>query len=771
MKAAKPVLLFAVCTILAFSLIIFCDRIQPSLQDDNTATRPDTAPTTPADPLNYYATAAEDLRSAGNLSYCYTFNRSRTAGNETYCESRSGSALYSGLNTNEPEALLLEDVTYDSYNAHFTEAYRNGRAYAQVRGSSFVCDLTADAFLSRQVPAVLLDHTLYSQVQAEGLTYSFFGARALESWVDPTGQAALISAAGTATMDADGRILLATYEAEYMLGTVRYRLSVSVDLTAQPEATAPEFPENCAVISDLEILRMMLQAVNGVYSTDSVTSDFTETIQFGLLQETRSTTGSYCFHDSGADFLARLVYENVRTAVGGTTTSSQNNIFRDGQYLCSINGDEPFIDGSYNADNLRVLCEDSILSSMITPEYISGAQITDNGDFWVISFDGNDAYIQHLGGKIDAAMGLNVSLDLQSESCSTETAGGYLIVNRYTGLPVAMGLSLERTHVINGVSFSMAFHRDQSLTLSCPDAFETITGEAPEPTQTATITPPFFRVTGENGQQMWLMGTLDVGDDRTCNLPQQILDALAGSDALAVEYDPEDFTAAVSSDPALLEQLLALYCYGDGTTAEHLPEDLYARLYPFMLATGLNSTGSNRLTPMVWAGRIENLYLSQSYCLSAMDSCEARLLALAREKSMPIYQMESGLDRARTLTGLSEELQIRILRYLLEQGIIAYNSDALLEYTLWCSGDLEGLSQQLTAATSGLSDEDQAFFDAYDQAFLSGRTELMCSTAVGYLESGETVFFCVSTSNLLGEAGLPEALRAAGYTVEAVSYQ
>ena len=46
----------------------------------------------------------------------------------------------------------------------------------------------------------------------------------------------------------------------------------------------------------------------------------------------------------------------------------------------------------------------------------------------------------------------------------------------------------------------------------------------------------------------------------------------------------------------------------------------------------------------------------------------------------------------------------------------------------------------------------------------------MLETAKEYLSSGKTVFFAVGLAHLLGDTGLVEALREAGYTVTLVEY-
>ncbi len=483
MKTAKPILLLVICTCLALGLIIFCGRALPEAPDSNAATTsvPTTAVPAPEAPTYSYSSAAAQLLAAPDLAYSYTCTQTRTVGDEVFSEERTGTARYTDAHTENMEALVQEDVAYGSYSTHFTESYQSGRAYSQVRGASFVCDMSGDDFLVRQIPAVLLEESLYGQVtySEDRLIIDFSEPSALESWADPTGRAEMVSATGHVHLNRDGSLSTAAYRAEYRLGTVIYKLDVSVEISGEAfDLEQPEYPEDCPVISDLEIPRYMLRTVDGVYSSLSTSAEYAEAVYVGALQESISKTGGYHTSGTGERFAANLQHQQIRSNSGGSySTESQNNIFQDGQYRCTVNGGEAFIDASFTAERIRALCEDSVLSSMITLEHIAGAELTDEGDTLTVTFEGNTAFTEYFSGNIYAIFGFEISLDILADACQTNHATGYLTIDRNSGLPIAMGLSMDRTHVINGVSYALTYQRDQSLALASPDAQEHIHGK------------------------------------------------------------------------------------------------------------------------------------------------------------------------------------------------------------------------------------------------------------------------------------------------------
>lgn len=782
MKTAKSIILLLVCTCLALGLIIHHGQslAAPEPGDATVSTEPTVESAAPGnqtpEPVRQYAAAKKAVLSASELTLSYTYTQSRTVGEETYLEQRTGTAGYTGKNSEALEALISEDVTYGSYNVHCTESYIDSKAYTQIRGTSFACEMTADAFQARQLPAALINEALYQEMtySEDGLEFQFSKPSYLESWLNTSGEAVLIAANGTVTLDNNGNMVQTAYHAEYSLGTATYTVDVAVAITASADLTdaQPEYPESCSLVADLEIPRHLLRTVGNVYTARAMTTEYSDALYFGLLQQTRTENRVVCTYGSDENFAASLSSQITQSnSTGSSSVLTQVSTFLNGQYSSSVNGSDAVTDPNATAENVRILCEDTILSSLIPLEYIGSAQITDTGDFLYIHFTGNDAYIQYFSGMIYAMYQYQTSLDTLADSCSTEAAESYLIINKYTGLPTAMGMDLRRTHVFDGVTYSMAYQLDQALTLSCPNAYENITGESNTEPANESITPLFYQITGGDGRQLWLLGTMDVGDSRATALPTQILDALTGADALAVEYDADAFAAAVAADPALQSQLAEAYYNTNSTTADLVSKELYERMYPLMLATGGCNASSNYLKPVIWESKIEDLFLTQSYGLTAASGCDRALLRMASEQALPVYQIESGLSRLHLLTGFSKQLQSLMLERLLDQGMVNYYDRLLQEYELWCLGDAAGLEALLAIRTEGMTEAQLALYEEYYKAMYTDRTNLMYQTVEGYLNSGETVFCAVDFANLLGDDGLIAALTDAGYTVEQVSFE
>jgi uncharacterized protein YbaP (TraB family) len=375
-------------------------------------------------------------------------------------------------------------------------------------------------------------------------------------------------------------------------------------------------------------------------------------------------------------------------------------------------------------------------------------------------------------------------------------------VDKYTLLPTSCGYLYEGCHTIEGYDCLLIEQLDQSFDLASLTSHDSIYEEpAPDIQPEETPTPLFYHVTGPNGQEMWLFGTIHVGDDRTAYLPQEIYDALTSSVALAVECDTEGFNDAVEEDEDLRDQVSALYFYDDGTIADHIDtDDLHEDAVKVMKATGSYFYNSEYLKASMWSSSIDNYYLAQAHQLVSEKGLESRLEKIAEENDIPLWEVESSLFQLQMLTGYSDYLQeFQLYSSVYSHGKEAWESVAEL-YDLWCAGDEAALMEEMKREAWAFTEEDleetedmteedledlkyirdnmesinaelEKIYHEYVKAMESDRNAGMLEVAKGYLESGKTVFFAVGLAHLIAEDGLVFTLRDAGYTVELVQYK
>ena len=282
------------------------------------------------------------------------------------------------------------------------------------------------------------------------------------------------------------------------------------------------------------------------------------------------------------------------------------------------------------------------------------------------------------------------------------------------------------------------------------------------------VTPLFWHITGKNGGELWLLGTIHVGDTRTENLPWQITTALEAADALAVECDVQ----AAMDDMDLMVGLSMMMMYSDGTTiSDHIPADLYENARQRLTDLGLYAGYCDYLQPMAWESLISETYAAQAG-LDSEAGVDMRLLAMAKEEGLEIREVESGTEQYELLFGFSDALQAMLLRETVDYDPEAYQAELARLLDAWCAGDEAALREMALGdgSAEGMTEEDLALYTDYYEAIYTSRNAGMAETAISYLESGDKVFFAVGTAHMLGDDGIIAALEAAGYTVEQIPY-
>lgn len=755
---------------------------------DETPTQP-TQNTTPSDTTEHTEAATPDYAAvyraartaaegASDITLTFTWEQNRTVAGETYRSTSTGSAVYTAYGTDEMQALVCEDLAFGTYEVPYYSSYLSGQGYCRVENCNFRCDMTAEEFLKTQLPVVVLNESNYAaysvQVNEDSLYYTFTDALQLENWAQTNASMTLILAHGTAELGSEGNLIRSTYHAEYDYGGVTYTLDVAVEIDT---ATAPDFsgqpvyPEDCAVLNDIQIPRLLIQVVGDLFDTENLTANYTDALYCEAFDVIRIQSGSCNAYGSANDMIAEITTQvSVIDYTDTAVTNSQTISYANGLYSYATNNSDPVTVAGITADDVRIYCEDTILTTLFSLSSISKAEITETDGFLYIEFTGSDEYSDSICSNIYSIFGLD--LDNYAESYETTSAGGYLALNRWTGLPTAMGQYLQRNHTISGVPFRLTYQLDQALELPSQTALQTLTGESDAESPPAeTAAPLFYHVTGEDGQEMWLLGTIHLGDERTGFLPDQIMNAFNAADALAVEFNTLTFNDTLLSDSTLQAELTSAYYYTDGSTAQsHLDDELADQLTMLMRISGYNDINGPYRKVSIWNSLLEDFYLAQGCSLKSDKGVDSRLLSWAMSQGKTVYEIESGISQIQMLTGFSDELQQLLLQELLSSGLTGYCSEVQELYELWCSGNEEALTSYLITDTSEMTDEELALWEEYNKAMYTDRNKVMLKAAKSYLKSEETVFYAVGLAHLLGEGGLVQALRDAGYTVELVTY-
>ena len=729
-----------------------------------------------------YAAAKVGVENAADLKLRITVEKTTQAGPNTYLETSHQVLSYQGRGTGSQRMLLSEAVIYGDgyYTGTYQDVYADGTLYSLVDGETrLACAADAAAVEAQLTPAVLLDAALYGSMerQEENGRYviTFTQPTGAETWALPEG-AEFVEASGCAEVNADGSLYRTSYTVSYNYGAARITENYSVlpDL----ESTAIEVPSDAAqyaTVNDLEAVRMSQRAVGMLMQVPAFSSTTTETLvsMAGALSrtETKSLKASL---ENGMLVEVDTNATLTNLTDGETDTYTLEEKFW-GEYSYVEDGGEKQKDDSVDAYTMYEYTMETLMDSMVALDYWKSAEITDAGDLMLLELKYNDQLAADLrADTCQALLGDAKALDEYSTATAVTEVSGYLSLDKYTGLPLAASYTYTGTDVIEDQSFAIAAQSVQSYITPDDSVYYAITGdtlEVEEPAQKAA--PLLYKVTGADGQKMYLMGTIHVGDNRTAYLPQELYQALEESAALAVEFDLYAFEEKAQTSEAVQQAVASSYYYTDGTTVvDHADVSLLEEAEKAMKATGNYSSSLAYMKPAFWAQSLENTYLRQGYSLSGSQGADRRLLQWADENDMMIVDIESGEEQLAMMGNYSDGLQEMLLEAALSYEPGEYWQEVAELYEMWCQGDEGALRERLndTSDYDAMSEDEKALYEEYHMAMIHDRNEGMLEEAKGYLESGHTIFFAVGLAHLLQDNGLVDGLRDAGYTVQTVLY-
>ena len=302
-------------------------------------------------------------------------------------------------------------------------------------------------------------------------------------------------------------------------------------------------------------------------------------------------------------------------------------------------------------------------------------------------------------------------------------------------------------------------------------ATEKATEESKTPTnevQGEGSTPLLYKVSDQNGNVLWLFGSIHVGIESFYPLPSYVEEAFESSDAVAAEIDILSF----EKDLQLQTQAITALIYNDGSTiSDHISEDLYNRGVEILKEYDSYSQFLDYYCPVLWSSMIDT-FLIEELGGNPDLGIDRHILVKADECGKEIREVESAAFQYQLMADYSPELQ----KILLEQSIEMYNDkktakkdlDKML--SLWASGDATAFAEYLKSSdTESFTDEETLLYEEYNKAMITDRNISMTDYAEEALLSGDEVFICVGAAHIVGEGAMADLLTERGYTVECIT--
>jgi uncharacterized protein YbaP (TraB family) len=268
-------------------------------------------------------------------------------------------------------------------------------------------------------------------------------------------------------------------------------------------------------------------------------------------------------------------------------------------------------------------------------------------------------------------------------------------------------------------------------------------------------TPLLFEVRSATNT-IYLLGTVHVGSRQMYPLGNAVDEAFAHSRVLALEIDPNDREGVLASIQG------SLYRPPD-TLRNHIPPELLAELQAVLPRVGLPIEYAQTMKPHLLAIAMTMMEIARLGYDPAMG-IEPYLAARAKERGMPLVQLESAAEQMGLFDLFSEPTQTAVLAHTVRsiaQGELAGELDALL--AAWSAGDAERLLEVIEHESAdlppGMGEELQDLLYTRRNRGMAAKIETMLAGDVPH-------FVAVGAGHLLTDSGVVALLRERGFAVK-----
>lgn len=483
MKNPQRITAIGMCALLAVTVIglIISSLVGRGIRSDGPSATSNT--TLQFSPAQLYQQEADAISQLKELSLKVSVSTEMTVGEETFSERSEQSLLYKGIGTGSMTALMDESLTIGDYGVFNSESYADNTLYLTVGGGSFCAPITEEDFCKRYTPAILFDTTQYENITAseEGsiTVLSFDTPSSGETWALPQG-ASFRNASGLATLDQDNKLTMSTYDITYTLGSVEFKKHIQITIFTDPVSIPSRADTDYTQIEHPDAPLMLEKACGYLMQSQSVTANIKDMIICDAFGDNRTQEIHLDMYGRDSKFMTKMELSSllVNSSRGGEETKkNEQMLFRNGEYSITIDNGTPQINTNVTAQDMRVSCQDLLVSTILLPRYIAGTKLLDSGNSYQVYFSATDALAQTMcRSACDILYHDSELLISLSSSGKINNLGAYIEVDKYTGLPIASGIFYNGTYTIDDHSYQLHYQTDQTYNAVSTTAYDSITG-------------------------------------------------------------------------------------------------------------------------------------------------------------------------------------------------------------------------------------------------------------------------------------------------------
>ena len=737
----------------------------PAIEDGEIIEQPE-----PINAREVYSKAFSELYEAEALTFDIEMSHKIKVSGQLFEEDVS--SVFSISYSDEGyEYYSADTLRCGSKSALIEEYYSGNFVSLVVDGEHKFYSICADTD-ERCFPVVLIDPSLYSTVEAveeEGIIkLSFSSPTTAEEWVLPA-DAAFIDAQGQVLVDADGSVAEMRY-------TIRYTDLVSeheYEFVSRPREevmafSVPEIDSDFVFLDFADAPYYSIRAEGMALQSSELSFTNSLTVGLGAASMHDLTVSDVDISGSGESFTFIHDFEGLADFEMGKETvkredlqSYKNGIYRDSSTeKKGIELDSKVV----QAHAVKIFRGPSV-----PLEFWAAANAEDLGGVLLIKFRLSERFAEEALAYISTQYYEDPEYFAElSSSINSRDSYAYITIDMSNGLPLSRGFYQLGTHELTDTASYISeqyfeLEINQSVDCCSEQAYYDINKEYRASGDESNVNPLLYRVSGQNGEKMWLLCGMADGSEYDV-YPQELYGVIDECDNIMLHMPVnKEEKSRYKDDIDFYSDIVTVQSYESETLKERIGEELFEKVSNYKLVHAHGVHDNTNLKAITTYDVISNP--RQLANLDAYYSTGDLMVDYAKRNGISVISSADTLEILKIRNSVSDETAVECINDFLNEGL-ASRAASLLEYHgIWKSGD-EELLYELSKAT--YSPDDPAERELAEE--LKMYDEILSEAAFRQLRSGDCTFLVAQPYMLYNDAsGLIKTLTEAGCSVERVT--
>ena len=362
-----------------------------------------------------------------------------------------------------------ETQTVGDYSIQSTLTYSDGFAYLNLGDTRFYGAMTEEEYRNRYAPVVMFDHINYDSCQAiyNGTTTTIYFSQATkaEDWA-VTNYDTLREASGYAVLNTDNQLISSAYTIHYKLGSALIEETIELDITRTASSVDKPNADDYLLLENLDAPIALERACGLLLQTESASATITDTIICEAFGDHRTQETALQMRGIGDSFTAEINISatSVNSSRGGETIHKTQTItFKDQEYTITEDAGAPATKKDTDAAAMRRYCQNNLLGTILLPEYITSATVSEQDGVRYYSFTANEELSQLMSQSVCQILYQNPDLlNTMASAHTTNTMEGYLTIDVLTGLPLTSGIRYGSFYTIDSFPYPLQYISEQT---------------------------------------------------------------------------------------------------------------------------------------------------------------------------------------------------------------------------------------------------------------------------------------------------------------------